>query len=76
MICVQKLYSIGAGDINTGLVKVTARILGITYNEINVNSANQEEYKNKSLTGKFPVLETQEGLTLFEGVSIAKYFAR
>jgi hypothetical protein len=30
----------------------------------------------KSLTGKFPVLETPEGFTIFEATSIAKYFAR
>jgi len=30
----------------------------------------------KSITGKFPVLETPEGFTIFEGTSIAKYFAR
>jgi elongation factor 1-gamma len=32
--------------------------------------------KSKSITGKFPVLETPEGFTIFEGTSIAKYFAR
>jgi hypothetical protein len=31
---------------------------------------------SKSLTGKFPVLETPEGFTIFEATSIAKYFAR
>ncbi len=30
----------------------------------------------KSLVGKFPVLETPEGFTIFEATSIAKYFAR
>ena len=30
----------------------------------------------KSLTGKFPVLETPEGFTIFEATSIAKYMAR
>ena len=30
----------------------------------------------KSITGKFPVLETPEGFTIFEATSIAKYFAR
>ena len=34
------------------------------------------DIKSKSLTGKFPVLETPEGFTIFEATSIAKYFAR
>lgn len=28
------------------------------------------------MTGKFPILETAEGHTLFESTSIAKYIAR
>jgi glutathione S-transferase len=39
-------------------------------------SKGDDIYKSKSITGKFPVLETPEGFTIFEGTSIAKYFAR
>lgn len=34
------------------------------------------EIRAKSLTGKFPILETTQGFTIFEASSIAKYFAR
>ncbi len=88
---------------NAGLVKVTARVLGIDYVEIDVSEvaanhaktqAAQAETKKakagnapaekdpvaeiraKSITGKFPILETAEGFTIFEATSIAKYFAR
>ena len=69
---------------------MTAQVLGIEYIEIDVSAvpakdANKSKkdadssvdpYKNKSLIGKFPVLETPEGFTIFEATSIAKYFAR
>ena len=74
------MYSSGcSGDVNSGLVKVTAKLLDIQYTEINVSAPvpkGKEDPKTKSLTGKFPVLETPEGFTIFEGTSIAKYFAR
>ncbi len=58
-------------------MKVTAKLLEINYTEIKVEESKKgEDFKSKSLTGKFPVLETPEGFTIFEGVSIAKYFAR
>lgn len=82
------MYSNGTGDVNSGLVKVTARLLEIHYTEINVaasvnalpnggkGKAPVEDFSSKSITGKFPVLETSEGFTIFEATSIAKYFAR
>ena len=39
-------------------------------------AAPENPFLAKSLTGKFPVLETPEGFTIFEATSIAKYFAR
>lgn len=41
-----------------------------------VTADDIEKMKAKSLTGKFPVLETPEGHTLMEGLTIVKYFAR
>jgi len=35
-----------------------------------------DKVRAKSQTGKFPILETPEGFTLFEGLTIAKYLAR
>lgn len=89
----MKLYSNGTTDLSSGLVKVTARVLGIEYQEIDVSvsaapakdakkggkdkaASAVDDLKSKSLTGKFPVLETPEGFTIFEATSIAKYFAR
>jgi glutathione S-transferase len=56
------------------LVKVTANLLNISFAEVPVVQGDQSQ--RKSITGKFPVLETSEGHTIFEGISIAKYFAR
>ena len=79
------MYSNGTGDLNSGLVKVTAKLLDIEYLEIDVSTVAPKKdskdvtpnlFKSKSLTGKFPVLETPEGFTIFEATSIAKYFAR
>lgn len=87
----MKLYSNGTTDQHSGLVKVTANVLGIEYKEIDVSIVPEKDAKKggkdkaqsavddlkaKSLTGKFPVLETPEGFTIFEATSIAKYFAR
>jgi glutathione S-transferase len=82
------------------LVRITAKLLDIEYNEIDINAkvegpnegaaAKKKEKTDKkdaeaapvnpllakSLVGKFPVLETPEGFTIFEATSIAKYFAR
>lgn len=56
-------------------MKVTARILDIQYEEIKVGEKD-ETLRKKSQSGKFPVLETAEGHTLFESTSIARYLAR
>ena len=62
---------------NTGLVKVTARLLDLPLSEVPVDLQNEKDLnKDKSQTGKFPVLETPEGQVIFEGISIAKYLAR
>ena len=76
------------------MIKVTARILGIEYIEVDVTTVSNvaepvskkskgedqpsplEQIKSKSLTGRFPLLETPEGFTIFESSSIAKYLAR
>ena len=80
-------------------MRITAKLLDIEYNEIDINAKAAESVEagagkkkekaadkkeeapvnpllSKSVTGKFPVLETPEGFTIFEATSIAKYFAR
>ncbi|CDW83612.1 elongation factor 1- [Stylonychia lemnae] len=77
-------------DISTLLVKVTGKLLNLSFNEIQIPapepqaSGKEKEPKTnagdklraKSQTGKFPILETPEGFTIFEGLTIAKYLAR
>lgn len=42
---------------------------------LNQEEAKGKEYKGKVLTGKFPSLETEEGV-IFESAAIARYIAR
>ncbi len=92
----MKLYTNGVTDVrSSGLVKLTASLLGVEYTEVDVSKLAvppqptgkkadkgaqpvdpAEALRSKSLTGKFPLLETPEGFTIFEASSIAKYFAR
>ena len=39
-------------------------------------AANEKEFKEKHLTGKFPLLETPEGELIFESTAIASHFIR
>jgi glutathione S-transferase len=67
-------------------VRLTSRLLGYTISEVNVAqqiNATSDDKKDsqplaakKSLTGKFPVLETSDGHTIMEGLSIAKFLGR
>jgi glutathione S-transferase len=41
-----------------------------------VQESATDKIRAKSQTGKFPILETPEGFTIFEGLTIAKYLAR
>ena len=76
-------------DSNTQLVKLVARLLNITLTEVQVPQIVVSEDKtkqkpdvegdrirSKSLTGKFPVLETPQGSTLMETLTIVKFLAR
>lgn len=47
----------------------------ITEEYVSDEQAKSKEFKGKSLTGKFPLLETENG-TLVESAAIARYFAR
>ena len=53
---------------------VTCKLLEIPYSEIIVG--DNEELRQKSKSGKFPVLETPDGLRIFESVAICKFLAR
>ena len=56
------------------LPRVTAKLLDLTYEEVVVG--DNEDLRAKSQSGTFPVLETPDGLTIFESTAICKYFAR
>lgn len=59
---------------NTALI--TAALANVKVEEIILNEeeAKSKETKAKTLTGKFPFLETDQG-TLFESAAIARYLA-
>jgi glutathione S-transferase len=42
----------------------------------NVLAADDKSLKTKSVTGRFPVLETKDGVRVAESLSIAKYLSR
>jgi elongation factor 1-gamma len=56
---------------------VVADFVGSQITEVFVSEeeAKTKEFKAKSLTGKYPLLETEDG-TLFESAAIARYLAR
>jgi glutathione S-transferase len=65
----------------TCFVKITARILQqelvlVNIDDPTLDDAAKENLKKKSLTGKFPILETGKGQVIFESISIAKFLAR
>jgi len=35
-----------------------------------------KEFKNKNISGKFPLLETADGAVIFETIAICKHFSR
>lgn len=61
----------------TDVAAVAASLAKVDIQEVFVSEeeAKSKEWKAKSLTGKFPVLETPEG-TLVESAAIARYLAR
>lgn len=65
----------------TCFVKIVARILQqelvlVNIDDPELDAAAKENLRKKSLTGKFPILETNKGQVLFESISIAKFMAR
>eukprot|EP00347_Sterkiella_histriomuscorum_P012730 403367437 len=88
----MKLLVSNPHDQATQLVRVTAKLLNLDIIEVIVPPipsaeaakdpknkqlvADGEKLRAKSLTGKFPVLETPQGHTLMEGLTIAKFLAR
>lgn len=61
----------------TDVAAVAASLAKVELTEVFVSEeeAKSKEFKAKSLTGKFPILETPEG-TLVESAAIARYLAR
>lgn len=56
------------------MVSVTAKILDLELTEVLVD--DNMEKKPSALTGRFPFLQTQDGATIFESVSIMRCLAR
>ena len=56
---------------------ITSFLAGVHVEEVMVSDEEQKtkEFKQKCLTGKFPILETSEGV-IFESAAIARYLAR
>ena len=62
-------------DEPTLLVNLVARLMKADFTTT-VLQADDKALKSKSVTGKFPVLETSEGSRVCENLPIAKYFSR
>ena len=56
--------------------RVVAKIAkkNVTSVQVDAEMKNSKEFKAKNIFGKFPMLETNEGI-LHESMAIAKYFA-
>jgi elongation factor 1-gamma len=73
----MKLYNNNPGNLFTAVAAITANFAGVQLDEVVLGpeEAKGKEYKTKVLTGKFPALETEQGV-LFESAAIARYIAR
>jgi len=73
----MKLYINHPGNVFANLAFVTADLAHVEVEEVTIDKETQAspDFKKKSLTGKFPLLETADGL-IFESVAIAKHLAR
>lgn len=58
------------------LVTLTAKLMNVEGIEIVKVAADDKILQRKSLTGRWPVLETPDGTLISESLAIAKYFAR
>lgn len=72
----MKLYNWNIGNIWVDLSVITANLAKVQVEEVFVTAEDMKtkEWKQKSLTGKTPVLETPEG-NLVESATIARYIA-
>ena len=64
-----------------GFSQICIVAAAMTKQELKVDIVTQEqrdtkEFKNKNISGKFPLLETADGSVIFETTAICKYFAR
>jgi len=74
----MKIYNNHAiGNTFTDLAVITARLAKVELTEVVVSEeeAKSKDFKAKSLTGKFPLLETEHG-NLVESAAIARYLGR
>jgi elongation factor 1-gamma len=65
------------GNLYTDIAFVTAQLANVQVEEVVVSEedAKSKDWKAKSLTGKFPLLETEHG-NLVESAAIARYLGR
>ena len=62
-------------DESANFVKVVARLMEVEYLSVIVDKTKDTEIVQKSLTGKFPILELPDKTCLSEGLSIARYLS-
>ena len=74
----MKIYSNLPGNIFAQFALVAAQFANahveVEYKD--KEAANAKEFKDKNPTGKFPILELDDGKIVFESQAIAGYFAR
>ncbi|CDW77312.1 elongation factor 1- [Stylonychia lemnae] len=73
----MKLYNNHNGNLFSDIAVLTAKFAKVDLNVVLVSEeeAKSKDFKAKSLTGKFPLLETEHG-NLVESASIARYIGR
>ena len=74
----ETLYELNTGCNEFGnFVKLVANLMSVEYHTVVIDEQKDSKLMKKSFTGKFPVLELQDGKTcLSEPLTIAKYLAR
>lgn len=57
------------------LINVVARLMEVEYLSVSVNKEKDTQIMNKSLTGKFPMLELPDKSCICEPLSIVRYLS-
>jgi glutathione S-transferase len=73
---VQKLYELNEpADEFGNFVKVVLRLMEVEYLSVPVDASKDTAIVQKSLTGKFPMLELPDKSCISESLSIARYIS-